>query len=131
MDEITQTPEAEAPVVPTEAPAPVKAVRKAAPKAKAPVKATAKAKAAPAKKARKPIPEGMTRSRGALIPKASGDCSFTGAKGRCANPGRWTVQPENALSCTTHKQSAKRTLFAPAPKARARKPKVQSVASVA
>ena len=115
MDAVTQTPEAEAPVVPTEAP--VKAVRKAAPKAKA------------AKKARKPIPEGMTRSRGALIPKASGKCAFTGAKGQCANPGRWTVQPENALSCTTHKQSAKRTLFAPTPKAR--KPKVQAVAATA
>jgi hypothetical protein len=124
MDATTQTPEAEAPVVATEAPAPVKAVRKAAPKAKPAVKATAKAKPAPAKKVRTPIPEGMTRSRGSLIPKASGKCAFTGAKGQCANPGRWTVKPENVLSCTTHKQSAKRTVFAPQPKARARKPKV-------
>jgi len=124
MDTTIPTTEAPAPEVKPEAKAPVKAATKAAPKAKAAVKATAKAKTAPAKKARKPIPEGMTRSRGALIPKASGKCGFTGAKGQCANPGRWTVQPEGVLSCTTHKQSAKRTVFAPKAKARAPKPKV-------
>jgi len=128
MDTTIQTPEAEAPVVITEAPAPVKAVKKAAPKAKA-VKVTTKAKATA--KARTPIPEGMSRSRGALIPKASGNCAFTGAKGQCANPGRWTVQPEKALSCTTHKNSAKRTLFAPVAKARVRKAKVQAVTATA
>lgn len=121
MDTTIPTTEAPAPEVKPEAPAPVKAVKKAAPKAKPVVKA--KAKPAPAKKAPAKIPEGMTRSRGALIPKASGKCAFTGAKGQCANPGRWTVQPEGVLSCTTHKQSGKRTLFAPKAKARVRKPK--------
>ena len=128
MDVTTQAPEAEAPVASTEAPAPVKAVRKAAPKAKPAVKA--QAKAAPAKKARTTIPEGMTRSRGLLIPKATGKCSFTGAKGQCANPGRWTVQPENALSCTNHKQAGKRTLFAPV-KAKRSAPKAKASAATA
>jgi len=123
MDTTTQTTEATAPVVA----APVaKATRPAA-------KPARKAKAAPAKpaakaKAKQSIPEGMTRSRGALIPKATGKCAFTGAKGQCGNPGRWTVQPENALSCTTHKQAAKRTLFAP-PAKRARTRKAQPVAA--
>lgn len=88
-------------------------------------KAQAKARPAPAKakaRARQPIPEGMTRSRGALIPAANGRlCQLVGTGGvQCKNPGRWPakIDGQSVVTCTTHKRSAKQVVFAPKTKAR-------------
>ena len=133
-DEIQAT---EAPTAPVVTPAPSRNRKPAAAKA-----STAKGRKPAAKTAAKaprakaaPIPKGMTRSRGALIPAARTDakgvvihCGFTGAKGQCANPGRWerVVAGRKVLSCTTHKNAAKVTIFAAAAKARKGKATVQA-----
>jgi hypothetical protein len=134
VDEI-QVEAAQAPATPAEVtvettpstPAPRRTRQKAARASASPVKgkatkpaAKAAASKTPAKAARTPIPAGMTRSRGALIPVASGKCGFTGAEGQCRNPGRWNVTEagQKVLSCTNHKNATKRTIFAPVAKAR-------------
>lgn len=101
----------------TPAPAPATRTRKARAQASTPARgkgnATRKgsAKAAPkARAARQPIPAGMTRSRGALIPVSNGRCGFAGSGGQCANPGRWPLQVGKArvLSCSTHQRAVGR-----------------------
>jgi len=127
--EIQATPEAEAPVVvaePVPAPAP-KRTRTARPNAKAKAAAKTPAKGKTAGKApRQAIPNGMTRSRGALIPVANGQCAIAVGDAQCHNPGRWeaTIQGRKIRTCTTHKRSnpAKLRLFA-APARRERKAK--------
>lgn len=119
---------------PTEAPAPVKPKAKARTR-KAPVTAKGKGKAtvAKAKSARQPIPEGMTRSRGSLIPAAKGrQCALVGTgASQCKNPGRWpaTIDGSQVVTCTTHKRAAKVVVFAPKPKGRSRKAVTQATAS--
>ena len=128
------TPEAEtpAPVVIAEAPAPAKKTRAARPnagaKAKAKVAASTKGKATA--KARTPIPAGMTRSRGALIPVANGQCAIAVGNAQCHNPGRWeaTIAGRKVRTCTTHKRAnpAKVALFGATKKVRT--PKVAATA---
>lgn len=133
---VTDQIQTETPAVPAPATAPkARAARKTAgAKPKATAKAAPKGKATVVKTARTPIPAGMTRSRGSLIPVSSGQCGFSGSKGQCANPGRWTrtaAGGRKVLSCTTHKNSTKAVVFEAAPKARrSRQPKVVATAAV-
>lgn len=95
-------------------------------------KGAAKAAAKSTAKARQPIPAGMTRSRGALIPAANGrQCGLVGTGGgQCRNPGRWpaTINGQQVVTCSTHKRSAKQVVFAAKPKGRSRKATTQVAA---
>jgi hypothetical protein len=79
--------------------------------------------------ARQPIPSGMTRSRGKLIPVSSGQCEARGnGESRCKNPGRWNR--DGLTVCSVHNAAKAAVAFdQKAARRAARKAKVVASAS--